>query len=145
MKPTYQGEMQFRRYSDTSTQGAQVVFCVPDREALDAFIGREGKRFMAVFVEIGDDEQPVDPSPPRTGWNGVGPKCREAVDLAANPAFARFLLHMGESDSPEDSIRRAARITSRKELDSDEAAYQRFVKYVREPFQRYVRERFGRG
>jgi hypothetical protein len=58
IEPVFSGEVQFRRYSDTSTQGQQIVLQVEDRESLRPFIGLEGKRFMAVLVAIGDDEQP---------------------------------------------------------------------------------------
>ena len=45
--PTFAGEVQFRRYSDTSTQGTQIVLALPDRESLQSFIGLEGKRNAA--------------------------------------------------------------------------------------------------
>ena len=79
MTPSFQGEVQFRRYSDTSTQGQQVVFAVEDREALEPFIGKEGKRFMAVLVEIGDDEQPVESK----GRGKLGDLCWRAIQWCA--------------------------------------------------------------
>jgi hypothetical protein len=142
VQPLWQGEVQFRRYSDTSTQGQQIVFAVEDREALEPFIGKEGKRFMAVLVEIGDDEQPVQQ--PRKDVRG--PLCREACDYCAMPSFWEWLLaERGKIDSSEPEakawILRVCDIKSRKELDTDRQAGDDFVKLVRVPFMRWQRER----
>ncbi len=60
IKPSFQGEVQFVRYSDTSRGGQTVLLRVPGRDELEPFIGKEGRRYMAVLVEIGDDEQPIN-------------------------------------------------------------------------------------
>ena len=140
IKPSFQGEIQFRRYSDTSTQGQQIVFAVADREALSPFIGSEGKRYMAVLVEIGDDEMPVQP-PPRKDTRG--PLCREACDLCAMVEFQRWL---NEGDTPPPSEDRAkarilkvCAITSRKEIDTNEQAKAIFINAFRLPFMRYMK------
>ena len=92
MQTAFQGEVQFRRYSDTSTQGQQVVFAVADREALESFIGKEGKRFMAVLVEIGDDEEPVPSSVSNGGWSpaaqSANSRSANEQPVAGNPASA---------------------------------------------------------
>lgn len=137
--PTFSGEVQFRRYSDTSTQGQQIVLAVADREALAPFIGKEGKRFMAVLVEIGDDEQPVQPvrSP-------VGPLCIEARKLCEHPSFQEWAsAYFGLPASREGAklfILDACEITSRKELDTDARAGKWFVDRVRIPFLRRMKK-----
>jgi hypothetical protein len=144
VQPLWQGEVQFRRYSDTSTQGQQIVFAVEDREALEPFIGKEGKRFMAVLVEIGDDEQPVQQ--PRKDVRG--PLCREACDYCAMPEFWAWLAsERGEHRQSEEQAKRwllrLCDIDSRKELDTDRQAGEDFVKLVRVPFMRWQREHAG--
>jgi hypothetical protein len=136
--PSFQGEVQFRRYSDTSTQGQQIVFAVADREALESFIGKEGKRFMAVFVEIGDDEQPVQPAPRK---DIRGPLCREACDYCAMPEFQQWAAADDETPSERGAklfILTVCEVGSRKELDANPLAAQIFVGHVRVPFMRYM-------
>ncbi len=130
MTPTFQGEVQFRRYSDTSTQGPQIPLALADRAALESFIGKEGKRFMAVLVEIGDDEQPVQPVAE------MGPLCREAVDLCRNEAFLEWLGVETEREAKE-FVLQACGIASRLELDTNQEAADAFKLYVRIPFFRH--------
>ena len=100
LTPTFSGEVQFRRYSDTSTQGTQIVLALADRESLQSFIGLEGKRFMAVLVQIGDDELPVDPrnsgDVPKPGKSRndrepLGDLCWRAVQWCKEPEFYEFI------------------------------------------------------
>lgn len=135
MTPSFQGEVQFRRYSDTSTQGQQVVFAVQDRDALESFIGKEGKRFMAVLVEIGDDEQPVESK----GRGKLGDLCYRAVMWCRDETFCRWLAEefgYPEEVAPEDIIKEVCSVNSRKELDA-EPARGRFISQVVGPWQRY--------
>ena len=127
---SFQGEVQFRRYSDTSSQGQQVVFAVADREALEAFIGKEGRRFMAVLVEIGDDEQPVQQPKEK-----IGPICREAIDLCSNPEFQLWVnpIHPSSLDA-KARILAFCGVTSRRELDESTGARVAFIKRIRVPF-----------
>jgi hypothetical protein len=139
--PNFSGEVQFRRYSDTSTQGQQIVFAVADREALEAFIGKEGKRFMAVLVELGDDEQPVPPTPRK---DTRGPLCREACDYCAMPEFQEW--SAADDETPSEAGAKAfiltvCEIDSRKKLDQFSSAADEFIKRVRAPFMRYMREK----
>lgn len=66
MKTTYQGEVQLAGWSETHTGGCKVTIWLPSAEDLEPFkelTARKGNtaghRFMAAFVEIGDDEMPV--------------------------------------------------------------------------------------
>lgn len=67
MNTTYQGEVQLAGWSETHTGGCKVTLWLPSSEDLEPFkslTARKGNtaghRFMAAFVEIGDDEQPVN-------------------------------------------------------------------------------------
>lgn len=150
-KPTFAGEVQFRRYSDTSTQGTQIVLALPDREALQSFIGLEGKRFMAVLVQIGDDEQPVAGNPVTTDIGNptsgkprepLGDLCWRAVQWCKEPEFIDFLNQQEPGiDSEHDAaayIKRVCGVQSRKELDTSPAARGLFNARIRGPYQKHL-------
>lgn len=162
LTPTFQGEIQFRRYSDTSTQGQQVVFAVQDREALECFIGKEGKRFMAVLVEVGDDEQPVksDIGIPTSAKprEQLGDLCWRAVQWCKEPEFAEFLSRVfyeayprgmsapayANDDAPgreawcKYALQVLCSIGSRKELDTNPEAARKFNQLIRGPYQKHL-------
>lgn len=149
----FQGEVQFRRYSDTSTQGQQVVFALADRESLAPFIGKEGKRFMAVLVEIGDDEQPVrQPEPEKPAAPKGGPLARLAGQWCNDEAFRVWLSKSAAlpwsaawDDYPEAApaqiaalvVRQICGVKSRAELDSNDAAAMRFQELIRLPYMQH--------
>lgn len=133
LTPTFQGEVQMRRWSDSSTQGVQITFALPDASDLEPLKAKAGKRFMAVLVEIGDDEQPVQP--PRKDTRG--PLCREACDLCAMPEFQEWGHMAGESSAKAEILERC-RIASRKELDADPSAAHTFICEFRIPFMRHM-------
>lgn len=135
-EPTFTGEVQFRRWSDSSTQGVQVTFALPDTESLEPLKDKAGKRFMAVLVEIGDDEQPVQPMPRK---DIRGPLCREACDYCVNKDFQDWLDL--DATGCKDFILETAGVESRKELDENKEARDRFVQQVRIPFFVWQRER----
>lgn len=129
----FEGEFQFRRYSDTSTQGQQVVFAVHDRAALESFIGKEGKRFMAVLVEIGDDEQPVVQPKKK-----VGDLCLMAVNFCKDPLFIEFIDRYFSPCLTEHEAKTALYevlgISSRLDLDADPKKAEAFHDLIRKPF-----------
>lgn len=156
-KPTFAGEVQFRRYSDTSTQGTQIVLALPDREALQSFIGLEGKRFMAVLVQIGDDEQPVDASNSRDiakvrksdiAREPLGDLCWRAVQWCKEPEFHWWLASTVCPERPHDMrideedakgyILEWCGIDSRKELDTNPEAARNFHQHIRGPYQKHL-------
>lgn len=139
MTPTFQGEVQFRRYSDTSTQGASIVLALPDRDELAAFIGKEGRRFMAVLVEVGDDEKPVEQpaSAPKIGPLGYWLVCR-----CNEPEFWVFLQELGyECNNGADAaaiVKTIAQVKSRKDVDGDAGAEYRCNQSIRYPYQKWL-------
>lgn len=163
MPHLFAGEVQFRRYSDTSTQGQQIVLSLADREALQPFIGLEGKRLMAVFVLIGDDEQPEAPpvkaqKPLKEGpRRKLGRICEWLVYRCKEPAFQQWIRApydramggngKGWGDVHPDhdfggDLERYARhaalvlcnVSSRSEIDGNADAEARFESLIRKPW-----------
>lgn len=145
MTPTFQGEVLMRRWSDSSTQGVQVTFALPDATDLDPLKAKTGKRFMAVLVEIGDDEQPVIGNP-----TSEKPKGGEWAKLAGmwceDPEFWKwanslFVQKIHNAKDAADLIRDNCGIKSRADLDHDEGALRRFKEHFQYPFRRWMQQR----
>jgi hypothetical protein len=135
--PAFQGEVQFAGYSDSSRSGPRITLRLHDRAELERFVGKEAKRFMCVLVEIGDDEQPVQPTPqaePKPPAQRTGPKALLAVQLCKNPAFQRWLIGHESEEHAAQSLRELCDIESRRELDTNHVAAQRFEARVRRPW-----------
>lgn len=161
MTPTFSGEVRFKSYADSSSSGARVTFTLDDRDHLSKFVGLEGKRYMLVIVEIGDDEQPVPqpikqaPEPAKS--LPIGQLCQWAVLRCKEPLFFNFIRplydkYMGGSEkdrvamgfeklSEEQFCKHAVcvicDIESRKELDLNDAAAERFKEKIMRPYQKY--------
>jgi hypothetical protein len=146
VRPAFQGEMMLAGWTQSHTSGCKVSFWIND-EDLEAFKhltvrkGRTaGQRFMAVLVQIGDDEQPINPGEDRAE------KPRNALTLSAvsvgnNPAFQEFVGTIrnwfpneakDRQDQAADYIREFCRIESRKELDTSPTAAQLFARLMGE-------------
>lgn len=156
--PTFSGEVQFRRYSDTSTQGVQIVLALHDRESMKPFIGKEGKRFMAVLVEIGDDEQPMsgkEIAKPKEREQ-LGELCYRAVLLCNDPEFQewievvfdKFMDGNGEGGDltpagytkqtwARQAILTMCEASSRKQLDTNHRCGSLFRQLISRPWQKY--------
>lgn len=139
----FAGELQFRRYSDSSTQGPQIVLGLPDRDALQAFIGLEGRRLMAVFVIVGDDEQPEPPKAQKPLKEGprrkVGPICEWLVMRCKEPEFQQWVANLVGLPMPTEAIaaefcRSACGVTSRKDIDGHPEAEAMFKRNIQEPW-----------
>ena len=144
--PTFQGEVQFRRYSDTSTQGSQIVLALPDREDLQSFVGLEGKRFMAVLVQIGDDEQPVPPTVPARkdhSWSRqAGIWCQDKEFQAwVNHALGLKVATVNEQGARTFVLSQCG-IESRKELDFSVEARKLWLEKIAGPYRKW---RIARG
>lgn len=71
IKPSFQGEIMLAGWQESHTAGAKITFWLPDSASLEVFKGMTskkgntaGQRFMAVLVEVGDDDQPIAPETP---------------------------------------------------------------------------------
>ena len=148
--PTFAGEVQLRRWSESNTQGVQVTFALAESADLDKFKGLDGKRFMAVLVQIGDDEQPVL-NTPKTGnlpkeREPLGDLCWRAVQWCKEPEFWAWLsmaycaVDGGVYDEMGAKILVQIKcgIDSRKELDTNPEAARKFNQLIRAPYQKYL-------
>lgn len=145
MTPTFQGEVLMRRWSDSSTQGVQVTFALPDATDLDPLKAKTGKRFMAVLVEIGDDEQPVmgNPTSEMKTREHLGDLCYRAVQWCNDPEFQMWISgsHEPTSARARDQILNVCRVSSRKDLDKYPDAAERFNRLIRGPYQKHMQAR----
>lgn len=136
--PTFAGEVQLRRWSESSTQGVQVTFALADSDDLEPLKAKSGKRFMAVLVELGDDEQPVEPP------SKVGPLCQWLVMRCNEPEFWKWLseeswgTHIGSPDAASNAVRSMLRVDSRKEIDGNPQVEQNFHQNIRGPYSKWL-------
>ena len=148
VKPTFSGEIQLAGWSDSHTGGPKVTFWLQSGDDLEVFKGltarkgnTAGHRFMAVLVEIGDDEQPVqEPEKPKGG-----PLSKEAALLCQNVAFRHWLSDCGhlavDEATAAASIRSICDVESRAEFDTYKPVGDRFIRKIRIPFFLWNRER----
>lgn len=153
MTPTFSGELMLAGWGETHNGGAKLTFWLPDAGDLDVFRGltvrkgnTAGQRFMAVLVEVDDQEQP---KPSAETDAAVMEKAKDAVKggelaklagiLCSDPEFRMWFADRGwtkcQSDPlgqrvDEESITAALRyrcgVTSRAELDHNPDAAQKF-------------------
>lgn len=144
IKPTFQGEIQLAGWSESHNGGAKVTFWLPDAESLDAFRtlttkkgNTAGHRLMAVLVEIGDDEQPVEPEQPK-----VGPLAYWLVRRCAEPEFWGWLSNslgwlIRTPAEAASAVKMILEITSRKEVDADPEKVRLFHERIRGPYSKW--------
>lgn len=155
MQPTFKGELMLAGWSETHNGGAKVTFWLPDPTDLDAFKSltiakgkTAGHRFMAVLVEIGDDEMLKASTDAKIiGAAKGGAKARLAGILCADPAFQKWLFDrkgvvilsptVDREASAAATVREVCRVRSRAELDHNEAAGKRFDAEIRLPWQEH--------
>jgi len=155
--PNFAGELQFAGWTDSHTSGPKVTFWLQSEEDLEAFRSltarkgnQAGHRFMAVFVEVGDDEKPV---PPPVMGNPISekPKGGALSKLAGvwcnDPEFLLWLnsvthagifWHVKNTHEAAEFVRELCEIESRVELDHDDAAAERFNRLIRGPYMKYM-------
>ena len=141
---TFEGEVQFAAYTDSSRGGPRIALRLHDRAELEKFVGLEGKRFMCVLVAIADDEQPEPPraaapapAPPAAK---LGPLALSAVQMCANPRFQAWL-GVDTAEAAGDYLKDVCQVASRRDLDTDEEAGRRFRTEVMARWAQFNRER----
>jgi hypothetical protein len=133
----FQGELMLAGWSETHTGGAKVTFWLPDADALDTFRSMTvrkgntaGQRFMAVLVELNDDDtpKPVEPDKPKGGTlaQSAGMLCD--TDLFQTYVVSKTDPEAGLSRNQwaADYIRQFCRVNSRADLDHSPTAKQLF-------------------
>jgi hypothetical protein len=145
--PTFAGEMQLAGWSESHTSGCKVTFWLQSPDDLEAFRAltvrkgnTAGHRFMAALVEIGDDEQPVQPKPeplPQPEKPKGGPLAKLAGMWCNDPEFQKWT-GMETADKATRLIYDVCHIESRAELDHDPVAAEQFHKAFRGPYSKYL-------
>ena len=154
--PTYADELQFIGWSDSSRNGPRVTFALPSREALERFIGAEGKRFASVLVLVGDDEMPVPPPEPapklaepkavKADEPKGGAKAQLAGKWCKTIEFQRWCADRPRDDCPAGWDEESARawvcavcgVEKRRYIDHDEVAAGKFEHYIRGPYAKHL-------
>jgi hypothetical protein len=138
-----QSEVMLLAWAESSTRGRTVTLLLPEGHEEHPFKRfamksgkRAGQRFMAVFVEIGDDEQPVEQHEPARHLS------QTAAALCKDAMFHRFAdercfdtIH--DEDSARCYILTGCGITSRRQLDSNKPAADYFRNHILIPFLEY--------
>jgi hypothetical protein len=156
MTPTFSGEIQLAGWSESHTGGCKVTFWLQSTEDLEPFRAltvrkgnTAGHRFMAALVEIGDDEQPVQPiqQTVKESLTHEKPKggalAKRAGMWCNDPEFWAWL--ETDLDNACHSATGAAAclyaicgIESRAELDNDHVAAEKFHRLIRGPYQKHL-------
>ena len=146
-------EAMLLNWSETANGGAKIVLQLADPGDLEMFKlmtlakgGRAGQRLGCAFVEIGDDEKPVEPRKP-----GAGPLAQLAGRWCEDKQFQTWLANTFaamwnatqtppfESEAAAANVVRAlCGVASRRELDTNPNAGRTFHKLIREPFHSWL-------
>ena len=129
--PFFSGEVQLAGWSESHNSGTKVSFWLPDANDLDPFRAatirkgnKAGQRFACVLVEIGDDEQIIQPiaqirpaeDKPKGGelakWAGI----------LSNDSLFWVFADVEDAEQAAEFIRIESGVTSRAELDHNPEA-----------------------
>lgn len=102
LTPFFSGEIQLAGWSESHNSGSKISFWLPDAKDLDAFRvatirkgNKAGQRFACVLVEIGDDEQLVQPIVPFVDKPKGGELAKWAGIMSNDPVFWEWLDQSG--------------------------------------------------
>jgi len=138
---TFEGEVQFAAYTDSSRGGPRIALRLHDRAELEKFVGLEGKRFMCVLVAIADDEQPEPPrAAPAPKADKLGPLAMSAVQVCGNKRFQQWL-GVDSAEAAGQYVKEVCEVSSRRELDTDAIAGHRFRVQIMARWAQFNRER----
>lgn len=151
IRPTFSGELQLAGWSETHNGGCKVTFWLADASDLDAFRAltvrkgnTAGHRFMAVLVEVGDDELPVQQPKQDDQEPKGGALAKLAGMFCQQSEFWEFLVARSTGPTCCESVNDAAAtirhicgIESRAELDSNAEAAAIFHEQIRLPYVRW--------
>lgn len=163
--PSIQCEAMLLDWSVTARGGAKIVLQIPSAEEMEPFKaltlakrGGAGQRMAAVFVLIGDDEQPLPLEGAKHADKPLGgPLARLAGIWCGDETFQRWVTEQeafAEAilESPEGLdatglaahvIRIICNVASRAELDHDARAAALFHKHFRDAYARYLHVQEG--
>lgn len=149
MMPLIETEVMLLDWSETAKGGAKIVLQLPSPEELAPFKsmtlakrGVAGQRFMAVFAEVNEQEEPAHPS-----HRGAGPLCQLAARWCRDPRFQEWAgVHFPVALPPRPLTQEecralildACKIASRRELDTVPSAAGAFHEIFRVPFMEWA-------
>jgi hypothetical protein len=139
---SYSGEVRFVRSNHSSRSGTTITLALPDTDELSKVTGMDGKRYMLALVEIGDDEQPVQPVAPVEKVKG-GALAKLAGIWCGEREFwrwasAQVMAPVRNADEAAEFIRVYCGISSRAELDASEDVAGRFQRLIRGPYMKHM-------
>lgn len=109
--------------------------------------GAPGTRFMGALAEIDDDETPrrAEPEPEKHEHKAGRKTSNDAAILSKDSRFHDWLNEHVRTDdwtekSADDWIKGVCRISSKRELDADSPALERYLKLVVKPYQNWLAE-----
>lgn len=136
-KIAFNGEMMLLQWAESSTRGRTVTFLLGDDGESHPFRDftirqgkRAGQRFMAVLVQIGDDEQPVEQR--RTLSQQAFILCRDSDFWTW--AQSRSFDNIDNEAAARNYICSTLGIQSRSEIDSNQDAADGFQRLILAPF-----------
>lgn len=132
----FQGEVLLLNWGDTSTRGRTVTFQLSDEGEEHPFkhftIGKKnGRRFAAVFVEIGDDERPVEKTPSQIAYL----LCRD--EMFQHFLGERSFVPINDEASARAHILEGCGIKSRSQLDTNIGARAQWDATIYQPWLRH--------
>jgi len=135
----FQGEVMLLGWADTSTRGKTVTFQLPEDGDMEhpfrhftlKAAKRAGQRFMAVLVQVDDDERPVEKTPAQLAFL----LCRDQQfwHWASERSFA----DVDSEAAARAWILEACKVSSRSQLDTQPFARQAWEAIVWQPWQKY--------
>ena len=134
----FQGEVMLAGWNESHTQGVRVTFWLQDPAALDPFRNatvRKGKtagqRYMAVLVEVDDDEKPMRHPSNDAHLLLTG---EDFLAYAKAKETAPGKREHWTSETARTWAKQVMGVQSLAEIDSDPAALVRYEQLVRRPF-----------
>lgn len=137
----FAGEMQLAGWGETHNGGCKVTFWLADPEDLEKFRhlttakGKQaGQRIYAALVLLDDGEEPVPGAVVSSAGKraALGPLCSEAVGFCQRPDFMLWLTrgtaYATTAAGARQALHSMLKISSRKELDENPDAAQRWGK-----------------
>lgn len=142
MTPAWQGEVMLLQWGESSTRGRTVTFLVGEDEDQHPFKThairagkRAGTRFMAVFVEIADDETAVDSKP--TASQEAGRLCRD--ERFQEWTSVRYFVPRSEAGAREAVLQHCG-VQSRATLDTNRRAWEAWSFGMKRDFEAWLAE-----
>lgn len=140
----WQGETQLLGWSETNSRGRTVTLQLNEDEDVHPFkfvttkSGKTaGRRFMCVFVEIGDDERPVEKTPSQMAF--LVCKDKEFWEWANEQSFEQI----DSEDTARAFVLDRCVIKSRGELDTEVTARALWENTIYLPFNAWRKAKYA--